>query len=157
MTSNVNFAATRLVNPPGTTTVLNQTHLWKGLCIKVREPQTFNANISSCSIISELGNKLTRALTIGNGPPVKEEVEMDEPTICYFDSQTAETHIANIISYNERNELMLTFSFVGGVPAFAPMTQEPSMEELNESVGIGVQTTIDRIRELVEKGEIGNS
>ncbi|KXN86682.1 hypothetical protein AN958_09766 [Leucoagaricus sp. SymC.cos] len=155
--SKVNFAATRLVNPPGTATRLTQAQLWKGLWLKVREPQNFNSHISSCSIIHESENKITRALSIGNGAPVKEDIELGEPTIVYFDSMPAETHIVNIISYDEKNELMLTFSFVGGVPGYAAGSEEPSAEDLNQVVGNGVQTTINRIRELVERGELSSS
>lgn len=60
-----------------------------------------------------------------------------------------------MLSYDVINELVLTFSYAGGIPGFTPVGEfHPTPHELNEAVGVGVELTIERIRELVVEGEI---
>lgn len=67
----------------------------------------------------------------------------------------AGVRITNVLSYDANNELVLTYSFAGGIPGFTPVGEfHPSPHELNRAVGVGVELTIERIRELVNEGEL---
>lgn len=70
----------------------------------------------------------------------------------YFDAPEAGLRITNVLSYDENDELVLTFSFTGGVPGF--IKSEPSAQELNRAVGAGVNATIKKIRELADEGAL---
>lgn len=56
--SKPSFAASRSVNPPGASPILTEAQVWKGLSIKVREPQSFVSAISSCEVVSDDGTKV---------------------------------------------------------------------------------------------------
>ncbi|EDR09413.1 uncharacterized protein LACBIDRAFT_293900 [Laccaria bicolor S238N-H82] len=150
-----NFAASRHVNPPGAEPRLSEEQVWKGLELKARQPENFVAVISSCDVLSDTGTKVTREVYFGNNPPMKEEVELHHGTIAYFDAEAAGIRITNVLSYDANNELVLTFSYAGGIPGFTPVGElHPSPHELNRAVGVGVDLTIERIRELVKEGEL---
>ncbi|KAF9006931.1 hypothetical protein BDQ17DRAFT_1238205 [Cyathus striatus] len=150
-----NFAASRLVNPLGASPKLTEAQVWKGLEIKARHPENFVAAITSCDIVSDSGSKIVRFVSFGNNKPVEENIDLYRGTIAYFDSPEAETRITNVLSYDGNGELLLTFSFTGGVPGYRPQQGElPTLNELNKSVGMGIELTIERIRELVQEGAI---
>jgi hypothetical protein len=54
----LNFAASRLVNPPGAAPVLTEAQVLAGLELKVRAPQDFVPAIISCDLISDTGDKV---------------------------------------------------------------------------------------------------
>lgn len=105
----LNFAASRLVNPPGVSPEITETQLWAGLQRKVRFPQEFVPAITSCEIISDTEHKvcpycppasawyctnqsLTRAFTkvsrsvvFRGGVSAREEIELYEGTIVSHD------------------------------------------------------------------------
>lgn len=56
--SKTNFAASRLVNPPGVTPLLTEEQVWKGLEIKAREPKQFIAAVESCKVLEDSGDKV---------------------------------------------------------------------------------------------------
>jgi hypothetical protein len=56
--SDMNFAASRQVNPSWASPKLTEEQVWKGLEIKTREPKSFVAAITQCEIISDTGNKV---------------------------------------------------------------------------------------------------
>jgi hypothetical protein len=78
-------------------------------------------------------------------------------TQAYFELESG-TRVLNILSYDSDMSLVLTFSFVNGVPGLqpgAPTPQGAELKALCDRIGQGaVQSTIDRIRELVENGTI---
>ncbi|RDB19592.1 hypothetical protein Hypma_013252 [Hypsizygus marmoreus] len=149
-----NFAASRLVNPPGASPVLTEGQVWKGLGIKARNPQTFVPVITSCEIVHDDGNKLVRSVRFGEAEPVTESIDLYESTIAYFEIASKDIHITNILSYDADGELVLTFSFANGIPGYDPGEALPEPKELNKRIGGGVEHTIDRIRELVKEGTI---
>jgi len=83
-----------------------------------------------------------------------EEITIYPNTILYFDAEEKGIHITNILSYDEHNELNLTFSFAGGIPGFPPSATPPPPQELNKTIGKGVEITLQKIRELVQDGTI---
>ncbi|KAF9479308.1 DUF1857-domain-containing protein [Pholiota conissans] len=157
--SKLNFAVSRLVNPQGASPVLTEAQVWHGLQLKVRSPGEFVPVITSCEILSDEGDKVSRLVGFRDGVTAREEVEEYQGAIAYFDSQTMGTRITNVLSYNEDNEMVLTFSFAGGVPGYnvssaSESSSRPSVKEMNETVGPAVEGTIRRIRELVRDGRI---
>lgn len=66
--------------------------------------------------------------------------------------------ITNVVSYDEEDRLVLTFSFAEGIPGYdASSTADggkPSAKELNKKVGQGVEHTIKNIREMVAEGKL---
>lgn len=74
----------------------------------------------------------------------------------YFDSPGMSTRITNILSYNEDHQMVLTYSFAGGIPGYVPPAGvvRPSAKELNDAVGPAVEHTLNRIRELVKEGSL---
>ncbi|KAF9471947.1 hypothetical protein BDN70DRAFT_516917 [Pholiota conissans] len=125
--------------------------------MKLRTPQDFVPAIISCNIISDTGDKVLRLVGFRDGVTAQEEIEEYQGTIVYFDSSTMGTRITNILSYNETNQMVLTFSFSGGLPGYSIPSSDaapPSVKELNQTVGLVVEHTISRIRELVKDGTI---
>jgi hypothetical protein len=59
------FASSRLINPAGATPVLTVEQVWAGLSIKAKKPQSFVAAISSCEVVSEVGNKVSSTAAPG--------------------------------------------------------------------------------------------
>ncbi|KAG5641666.1 hypothetical protein DXG03_004515 [Asterophora parasitica] len=154
MTAKPSFAATRRVNPPGATPVLTEAQVWTGLGIKARNPQTFVPVITSCEVISDDGSKqIVRSVRFHNGEPMTENIELYESTIAYFDMPATGMRITNVLSYNEDGELTLTFSFANGIPGFEGKPL-PTPQELNKSIGGGIEHTIARIRELAKEGSL---
>lgn len=62
--------------------------------------------------------------------------------------------ITNVLSYDVSNQLVLTFTFTGGIPGFPKDLSSTNAKELNQHVGSGVERTIAKIRELVVEGVI---
>ncbi|KAF8952771.1 hypothetical protein BDZ97DRAFT_1930328 [Flammula alnicola] len=153
----LNFAASRQVNPPGVSPKLTEEQVWKGLQKKVRQPIGFVAPITACEIISDTGNKVVRSVTFRDGLVMQEEIDLYEGTIAYFDASSTGIRITNTVSYDKDNEMILTFSFAGGIPGFTsnlPAGERPSAKDLNAAIGPGVEHTINRIRELVVDGTL---
>ncbi|KAF9460490.1 hypothetical protein BDZ94DRAFT_1169656 [Collybia nuda] len=152
--TNRNFAASRLINPLGSSPVLTEAQVWAGLGIKARNPQSFVAAITSCEVISDDGHKIVRSVSFGGTNPVTEEIELHEGTIAYFEMSSTGVRITNIVSYNFDGDLVLTFSFANGIPGFSPEQPLPDVEALNKAIGGGVEHTIKRLRELAQEGTI---
>jgi hypothetical protein len=72
----------------------------------------------------------------------------------YFNSADMGIAITNVLSYDEDGEMVLTFSFGGGIPGTQPSDQTPTRQELNKRIGGGVEHCIGVIRQLVENGTI---
>ncbi|KAF9054286.1 hypothetical protein BJ165DRAFT_1338181 [Panaeolus papilionaceus] len=149
-----NFAVSRSVNPPGVTPVLSEEQLWRGLEIKARDPQQFVAAMSECTIQSDTGDKVVRIVRFGGGEPVQEDILIYQPTILYFDSPDKGHRVTNVVSYDKNSELVLTFSFAGGFPAKVPLADNATPVEVNAVIGNAVESTLKRIRELVNEGKI---
>jgi len=153
--SKTNFAASRLVNPPGATPHLTEEQVWKGLEIKARDPKQFIAVVvESCDIHEDSGDKLTRTVVFAGSEPMKEEIQSYKPSILYFDAPDAGIRITNVLSYDALDHLVLTFCFTGGVPGFPGDPASATAKELNAHAGSGVERTIARIRALVKEGVI---
>jgi len=56
------FAATRPVNPPGSSPALSADQLWAGLGIKARDPTRFVPAITACRVEHEDDDKVRCAL-----------------------------------------------------------------------------------------------
>ncbi|KAF9526069.1 hypothetical protein CPB83DRAFT_858611 [Crepidotus variabilis] len=149
-----NIAATRPVNPPGVELVLSEEKLWKGLELKAREPGLFVPGMKSCTVHKDEGNKVSRTIVLEKGGEMTEEVTIYDLTIVYFVSNKGHS-VANVVSYNEKDELLLTFSIVGGIPVDptgGAHLKTPA--EWNQAAGKFVQATIDRIRQLEKEGRL---
>ena len=54
----VNFAASRRVNPEGTSLRLTAEQVWKGIQIKARDPVRFIPGVTSVEIEDDTGNSV---------------------------------------------------------------------------------------------------
>ncbi|KAF9526048.1 hypothetical protein CPB83DRAFT_858582 [Crepidotus variabilis] len=146
-----NFAATRLVNLPGAEPKITAAQLWKALELKLKQPELFLPAATGASFASE-GGKSIRSMNTKAGKVVKESYETYEGTMTYLDGVDGDFRVTNLISYDKNNELLLTFSFVGGIPVVAGLGENHTAEELNKIVGDVLEKTIDVSRDLVKKG-----
>ena len=64
------------------------------------------------------------------------------------------TSITNILSYDEDGEMILTFSFGGGIPGIRPSDPPLTGQELNKMIGGGIDHCIQVFRDLVKNGTI---
>ena len=81
---NYYLAYTAPINPPNTTPVLTVPQLWQGLQRKIRFAQEFVSAITSCKVLEDKDDVITRAITLKEGmgvdTNVKEVVKSYEPT-----------------------------------------------------------------------------
>ncbi|KAJ7164168.1 DUF1857-domain-containing protein [Mycena filopes] len=148
------FAVTRPVNPAGSTPILTEEQLWKGLEKKAREPSIFVPIISSCKVTSDDGNKLVREVTFGNSPKViTEQIEAHASTIVYFEMDTG-NRVTNVVSYGPDDEMLLTYGFANGIPGVPADKPKPTAKELNAIVGKAVESTLAVVRQMVQEGKI---
>ncbi|RXW25176.1 hypothetical protein EST38_g696 [Candolleomyces aberdarensis] len=149
-----NIAGSRRINPPGASPKLTEAQVWKGLEIKARDPADFVPSVTSCEVVKDTEKSVTRVVSFGGNPPITEEIEIHTGAIIYFNSADIGTSITNTLSYDEDGELILTFSFAGGIPGTQASDLPPSREELGKRISAGVQHTISTIRKLVQNGTI---
>ncbi|GAA6017278.1 hypothetical protein JCM11491_000616 [Sporobolomyces phaffii] len=147
------FACTRPVNPPGVEPVLSEDQVWRGLEQKARNPILFVAAITSCEVVKDEGNKVTRLVSINGGEKLREEIESYPNAVIYFDFADKPNRVLNLLSHGPTGELLLTYSFAGGIPGSDP-TVKRSVAEKNAMVGGIIDHTLDVIRDLVKDGKL---
>ncbi|KAJ7051401.1 DUF1857-domain-containing protein [Mycena amicta] len=148
------FAATRPVNPPGIEPVITEEQLWKALEYKARNPQAFVPMIISCKVTVDDGKKLVREVVFEDSPEVVvETIDAYASTIVYFEMSSGK-RVTNTVSYGPNNELLLTYSFANGIPGVPDDNPAPSKEEMNATLGNGVNHSIAVVRELVKAGKV---
>lgn len=120
----VNYTAP--INPPSATPYLSQSQIWAALQRKVRRAQDFVPAITSCTVLEEHDNVITRNVVFAPGfmgdaaKTVKEVCVSDEPTRVEFRQEDGTT-ILNVVGWgpgfgNEGNAegglgLYLTYLF----------------------------------------------
>lgn len=62
------------------------------------------------------------------------------------------TRVSNVVSYNEKDELLLTFTFSNGIPGV--QGERPSSKELNGKIGAAVAHSVEVIRKMVREGQL---
>lgn len=62
------------------------------------------------------------------------------------------TRVSNVVSYNEQDELLLTFTFSNGIPGVHG--ERPSSKELNSKIGPAVTHSVEVIRKMVREGKL---
>ena len=81
---NYYLAYTAPINPPNTTPVLTVPQVWQGLQRKIRFAQEFVSAITSCTVLEDKDNVVTRTVTfkegLGVATNVREAVKSCEPT-----------------------------------------------------------------------------
>ncbi|KAF9529800.1 hypothetical protein CPB83DRAFT_882713 [Crepidotus variabilis] len=112
-----------------------------------------NRPAASAKLVSE-GDKIIRSMTLKDGKLIKENLNIYERMMVYFDAIEATFRVTNMISYDQNNELLLTYSFVNGVPSLLDMGADHTAEEINQIIGGVVDKTVDVIRELVKNGSL---
>ncbi|KAJ3545478.1 hypothetical protein NMY22_g2433 [Coprinellus aureogranulatus] len=110
--------------------------------------------VKTSEIVEDKGDTVIRKVSFGPNPPITEHITQHHGTIIYFNSPETGHAITNTLSYDENNELVLTYSFAGGIPGLKATDTVPPPEELNKSIGRAVDETLVKIRELVENGRI---
>ncbi|KDR74144.1 hypothetical protein GALMADRAFT_141865 [Galerina marginata CBS 339.88] len=125
---NINYATSRQVNPSGATPKLTEAQVWKGLELKIRDPLNFAATTSSCHIVSDTPTKVVRKVGYHDLEPVEEVVKIYKGAVIYFDSHLDGHRSTNILSWDQNNEMVLTFSWVGGVLAGTVIGDFPGIE-----------------------------
>jgi hypothetical protein len=62
------------------------------------------------------------------------------------------TRVSNVVSYNEKDELLLTFTFSNGIPGV--QGERPSSKELNAKISAAVAHSVEVIRKMVQEGKL---
>ncbi|KAJ7662796.1 DUF1857-domain-containing protein [Mycena polygramma] len=148
------FAVTRPVNPAGTTTILTDAQIWKGMEYKARNPKLFLPNFVSSKYISDTGNRSTVEHPVLGSILLKEDIELHAPTMVSFETNLDGLRVTNLISYGPAEELLLTWTFVNGVPGIPADRPKPSTKELNGRLGTEVEKALEIVRQLVKEGKI---
>ncbi|GLI80021.1 hypothetical protein PoHVEF18_008369 [Penicillium ochrochloron] len=158
-----NLAFTAPINPPGTSTVLTPTQIWKGLLLKCRSAETFvPAAIQSTTVLSDTIDHVTgnpviirEVLFRESQKLVKEVVTAFEPCRVEFE-QPDGSRISNVVSEGAEGELYLTYIFEWRHPELDAEGEE-SVAVLKRQKGmsrLAVEGTIQVLRRLVEEGKI---
>jgi hypothetical protein len=148
------IAASRLVNPPQEEVKISLEQLWKALELKVRQPQDFVAQFAKCDVVSDDGHKVVRKAHTKTGMVVDETCYLYEPTMVYFDG---DIRVTNVVSYNEAGELILTYTFVNGIPGPASTGEMNTQERQEKGVQIGegaVEHTLKQVRKMIKEGKL---
>ncbi|KAJ7662795.1 DUF1857-domain-containing protein [Mycena polygramma] len=150
------FAATRRVNPPGANPVLTEEQLWRGLEYRARHATLFIPNVTASKIITDEGNKVVQELTVENEDKTEtmvltETITALPSTIMYYESSNG-MRIVALISRGAAGELLLTFSFANR--PLPPNKPQPTAEEDNARIGMIVEKTIAKFREMVSEGKL---
>jgi hypothetical protein len=110
------------VNPDGTTPILGQDQIWRGLVMKAENAVPFVPGMQACKVLERYADGLLREIVIG-GDRFKERITFTPPIQVLFERVDTAAHagwITNVISESERG-LMLTFTFAVNFPACHPV------------------------------------
>ncbi|MCL6362646.1 DUF1857 family protein, partial [Pectobacterium polaris] len=114
--------ASRQVNPPGASIVLSQAQVWKGLQMKARDPINFLAEAESCDITDDHGDNFTRQVLFqGVSKPITQQVQEYSGAAIDFHSPSTKTRVMNTLSFDESDRMVLTYTFIGGIPGYKPV------------------------------------
>ncbi|KAG0288628.1 hypothetical protein BGZ98_004191, partial [Dissophora globulifera] len=124
MPSTANLAVTIPINPPGVEPVLTQSQVWAALQRKVRHPSEFVPVISSCQVVSEVDNVVTRVVDFANGRSgIREVCTEHKPSRVEFVMEDG-TIIQNVVSLGassddgsvDQKNIFLTYAFEWKTP-----------------------------------------
>ncbi|EAU84399.2 hypothetical protein CC1G_01395 [Coprinopsis cinerea okayama7 len=106
-----------------------------GLQMKARDPINFLAEAESCDITDDHGDNFTRQVLFqGVSKPITQQVQEYSGAAIDFHSPSTKTRVMNTLSFDESDRMVLTYTFIGGIPGYKP--------------------TLERIRELVKEGSV---
>ncbi|TLD19708.1 hypothetical protein PspLS_09438 [Pyricularia sp. CBS 133598] len=148
-------AATAPINPPGAKPILTRGQVWRALQIKVREPSLFVPVITSCAVVSEKENVVTRHVQFktGLGLPegkINEVCTNYAPVKVHFKMDTGD-EVENIVGLgpsDDENDLWLTYAFDWVVKEGADTSQHGKMAKS------AVAGTITVMRKMAADGKL---
>ena len=146
-----------LVNEPGETIVLNRHQVWLGLEMKAMNAVPFVPSITECKVVEEWEGGLLREI-VNAGERLQEAITKLPERIIHFRriSELTPGDIFNELYFNDDGQLTLTFTFALDLPGITAGTEEAKQfsDELEDAYIKALQTTIEHIRMLPQKGEI---
>ena len=144
------------VNPSGTSPVLNQDQVWKGLIMKAEDAVLFVPAMESCQILEHYNDGLLREIRIF-GSTFKERVTFTPKVEIYFERVDTIEHagwISNVISESE-NGLMLTFTFALSFNGIMYTEEERiNAEKMKLTYKAAIEATLKKMRQLVEEKKL---
>ena len=145
------------INPQGSTPVLNQDQVWRGLVMKAENAVLFVPGMQACKVLERYPDGLLREIMLG-GDRFKERITFTPPVQVLFERVDTAEHagwITNIISESERG-LILTFTFSVNFPGVQPGTEAEKQRgrEMKSSYVKAVESTLNTVRRLASEGRL---
>lgn len=109
----LHFAATSSINPPGVTPVLTRSQVWTGLQRKVRHANEFVPPITSCVVIKEEKNVVTRRVVFEGIREMTEVCTELAPSRVDFKLEDG-TEISNVVGQGpseKEEDMYMTYAF----------------------------------------------
>ncbi|KAK4164612.1 hypothetical protein QBC43DRAFT_45582 [Cladorrhinum sp. PSN259] len=158
----LNLGYTAPINPAGASPVLTLPQIWAGLQRKVRHAEEFVPLILSCTVESEVEDKvgntvITRVVDFGNnlglqqkdGKLTREVCTLYPPVRVHF-LQEDGTKIGNYVSEGQDGGLWMTYMFEWRVGE----GEEKVEGRFKETAKMAVEKSIETIRNLVREGKL---
>ncbi|RDA83079.1 hypothetical protein CP532_2564 [Ophiocordyceps camponoti-leonardi (nom. inval.)] len=157
-TTTIHVAATAPINPPGANPVLSEGQVWDGLQRKVRRAEEFVPLISSCVVVEERANVVTRKVVFAEDEEkaVTEVCTEYAPSRVHFRMETG-TEVQNIISRDVGDgTLFMTYAFSWVVDngAHKEEGEEDVRDKKQKEASIAVSKSIEAMRAMVLDGRI---
>lgn len=122
----LHFAATAPINPAGASPVLNKDQVWAGLQRKVRFAHEFVPPITSCVVVKEDGNVVTRRVVFEGTRELSEVCTEYAPSRVDFRLENG-SEVGNIVGQGpsgEEHDLFLTYVFKWNLPEIEEGSEE---------------------------------
>lgn len=138
---------------------LNRVQLWRGLVMRAEQPQQFDENISSATLLSREEGVLQREIRFGD-LVVRERIHFVEMESVHYHTEPSDQHIGGQMSMciEEPNEgqLFIRFTYVNDLPEESATTDsnDPSyfVPYLKSAYHQADMQTAKRILELFARG-----
>ncbi|KAG0046025.1 hypothetical protein BGZ83_008788 [Gryganskiella cystojenkinii] len=164
MTPTINLAVSVPINPPGSDQILNSSQVWAALQRKVRHPHEFVPAITSCKVVKDENNVVTRVVSFKDGPSGVNEVCTEyKPSRVEFVMEDG-TKVQNVVSFGitadgkvDKEHMILTYEFEWKAPA-GVKPGSPEWTELEahyqKTATLGLANSVKIIRGMVHDGRV---
>lgn len=126
----LHFAATLPINPPGATPVLSKEQVWAGLRRKVRFAHEFVPPITSCVVVKEEGNVVTRRVVFEGVRELSEVCTEYAPSRVDFRLENG-SEVSNILAdgpSGDEHDLYMTYAFNWNMPEVEEGSEQAAAE-----------------------------
>lgn len=142
------------VNPAGVKPTLSKEHVWRGLEMKAENALPFVPGMSQCDVLERTDDTITREVTF-KGTTHKEFITLYAPVKVHFKRLDGTGWIDNVLSESD-DGLFLTFTFSIAFPGIEAdsAAEKEAGDGMRGAYVAAVQATLDRVRQMVDDGEI---